>query len=296
VAKKDLMIKLCQNSSDLELTEHFEGALQPLALRNVFNPSFYLDGKLKIFGFRAIPKDNDWLMSYISVDDGAKREVRNISYDLFDVMKTRRLIDPKIFRLGEDIFATFNSGWIPGGNDLYVMKVHPHFETPKRLSFEGRCEQERNWAFFEEQGEIFALYSISPLRILRLVEEDATSWRMEEFFCGDGLSLDLSIGTPLSGGRGKYDFVAHKKLFWGRKKLYLGRYCHFDFLNKTIIVGKKWLFHSLGCLLGNATKHNTNLISCTYFSGIRSVGNWVSVAYGINDVDWGFSSFQKTEL
>jgi hypothetical protein len=290
------VIKFCRFHKDLALTDQFSNLLEPLSLRNVFNPSFLLEGEVKICGFRAIPNENDWIMSYLWVDDGERREVRNISHEFFDAFGGRRLIDPKIFRLGEDVYATFNSGWIPQGNDIFVMKIYPRFETPKRVVFAGCREQERNWAFFSEGGEIFALYQVSPLRILRLANERAHVWEMEQIYRAETLGQDLSIGTPLSGSDGKYSFVGHKKIFLGRKKIYLGRFCQFDFHGKKISLGKNWLVHSMRSLLGSTTKHNDNLISCTYFSGIQESESSVSLGYGINDVAWGFSVHQKDSL
>ena len=40
---------------------------------------------------------------------------------------------------------------------------------------------------------------------------------------------------------------------------------------------------------GSRIKHNTNLHSCTYFSGLQVQGDLVRIGYGVNDIDYGAS-------
>ena len=290
------MLGFCKSQPDRLLRESFRDVLQGLNLRNVFNPSFYLGEKVQVFGFRAIEEGNDQLVSFLSIDDGESRRITALTPELSPLFPGRSPIDPKIFPLGDEVFATFNNGWVPGGNELFVMKLYPEMAPPKRVIYSGRQSQERNWAFFAEQGSIYALYQVAPLRLLRLVEDGPESWKMEECFLGENSEPALSLGTPLSRWEGRYGFVGHRKILIRGKKLYLGKYCEFDFRTRSVSAGKKWLVHSLSSLHGNRTKHNTNLFSCTYFSGLQTNGSTVRVGYGINDVDWGFSIYKRGEL
>ncbi len=292
-------MRTCDAYRASRIAQQFKDVTRTLSISNVFNPSFYVDEQLKIFAFRAIPSGSNCLTSYVSIETPSERSIVNLSRDYCEELQVVRLIDPKVTKLGEDYYLTFNSGWIPGGNDLFVMKIHPRLERPKRVRYRHRKPQERNWAFFSEREDIYALYWINPLKILRLRAEDATSWEMEDFFQGrpeKGLSSQLTVGTPLTQIQGRYGFVAHKKHFFFQKKIYLGRFCLLDFHRKRIELGKDWLVHSYASLIGSRIKHNDNLLSCTYFSGIQALGDSLTLGYGINDVDYGFSKHRLGEL
>jgi hypothetical protein len=107
---------------------------------------------------------------------------------------------------------------------------------------------------------------------------------------------NLTIGTQLSKIGGKYCFVAHKKVYVRGKKMYLGKFCVLNFEDMTISPGKYWLVHSLKSLFGAKIKTNTNLFSCTYFSGIQTFNETIKLGYGVNDVDFGFSTKNFEDL
>ncbi|MBX9688090.1 MAG: hypothetical protein K2X27_15390 [Candidatus Obscuribacterales bacterium] len=290
-----LGLQLCESSPDLALSEYFQKLTGSLNVHNIFNPSFYCDDYLKIFAFRAIPDGNDFLASFVSIEDRHGQKTINLSIDYYKQLGGVRLIDPKICKIHDSIYITFNTGHINSGNDIYVMKLYPELEQPKKIIFKQRNLQERNWAFFSEGQEIFALYSINPLQILKLKNVDENSWEMEEYYEGKPsgkVPQELSIGTQLCKHQGKYYFLAHKKFLERfRKKIYLGKFCSLDFTNKTISCGPDWFMHSFKSFFGSRLKHNSKLLSCTYFSGLQLSDNKVRVGYGINDVAYGFSTF-----
>ena len=293
------MLKYCKLDKDKGLLNYFKKLISPLNIHNVFNPSFYCDENIKIFAFRAIPYGNDELISYVAIEDNNGLVVKNISIDLYKEVDGVRLIDPKVTKINREFYITFNSGYIPGGNDIFIMKIYPKIESPKRLVYKNRKKQERNWAFFSEQGKIYALYSINPLKILKLKNISDKEWEMEKFYCGkedNNLLNDLTIGTQLFNSDDKYYFIAHKKLHFLKKKIYLGKFCELDFSNKQIKTGKHWLVHSFKSLFGSRIKHNTNLLSCTYFSGIQVSDSSIKLGYGINDIEFGFSNHKLGEL
>ena len=90
--------------------------------------------------------------------------------------------------------------------------------------------------------------------------------------------------------------MAHRKLHLLRKKIYLGKCCAFNFENLEMEAGKFWWVHSLKSMFGSRIKHNTNLLSCTYFSGIQISGNMISLGYGVNDIGYGFSTHNFTDM
>ena len=297
--QKFLKIKYCKPNRDKELSGYFKKVTAPLDLRYVFNPSFYCDDNVKIFAFRAIPACNDYNVSFVSIEDKDGQSVKNISIDLFKELGGVRLIDPKVVKINEEFYVTFNSGWAREGNDIFIMKVYPQIESPKRLIYKNRQAQERNWAFFSEGSEIYALYWINPLKILKVKNISHASWEMEDHYCEKGdsnFSNDLTIGTQLFEHKDKYYFIAHKKFYFLRKKIYIGKFCTLNFNKKKIITGKYWLAHSLRSLFGSSIKYNTNLFSCTYFSGLQVSSDSIKIGYGVNDIAYGFSTHRLKEL
>ncbi len=293
-------IKVCKSCKDENLSRYFASVTNSLSVHNIFNPSFYCDDNVKLFAFRAIIDGEDCLTSFISIEDKIGRSVKKISAEFYQEFGAPRLIDPKVARLNDEYYVTFNSGWVPEGNDIFIMKIYPTMGHPKRLIYKGRQQQERNWAFFFEKNEIYALYWINPLKIVKLKYESGKNWEMEDYYCGKtpdpDFPTDLTIGTQLFYVNGQYRFVAHQKRYLHNKKIYLGRFCTFDFERKKVIPGKYWLSHSMQSILGSDIKHNSNLFSCTYFSGLQASNGSIKLGYGINDTGFGFSAHNLNEL
>ncbi len=282
-------IRFCESAETSLMDLNFEG------LRNVFNPSFHITENLKILTFRAIPMGDDRLTSYVAVQD----RLINIS-DFCLPLDCLQLIDPRVFQLKDEIWVSFNSGYVAGGNDIFVMKIYPQIEPPKKVIYRKRQDQERNWSFFSRNNELYALYWASPLKILKLKAVSDNAWEFEDFFSEDPNESsefsDLTLGTQLTEFDGRYYFMGHRKYIVNGKKLYLGRSACLDFDKKTVMFGKHWFAYSEQSLRGSSTRHNNNLFSCTYFSGIQINDGVVHIGYGINDVDYGFSTYSLADF
>jgi hypothetical protein len=301
VTMGDVMaLKFCASAQNESLASSLHDVTRAMNIHNVFNPSFYCDDDLRIFSFRAIPNGNDLLASFVSTEDGTgHRILTNLSIERYEELGGVRLIDPKVVNLNGDYYVTFNSGWNVEGNDIFIMKIFPSLGPPVKLIYGKRKKQERNWAFFSEGGEIYALYWINPLRILKLARSDERSWEMVDYFSGprrSGMPINLTLGTQVFKSGHRHYFVAHHKLAFLRKKVYVGKLCSLDFEHRRVELGSRWLAHSPKSLLGSRIKHNSNLLSCTYFSGLQVVASTVHLGYGINDVDCGFSTHDLSDL
>ena len=289
----------CKSTQDSELLVCLNQVTESMNVHNIFNPSFYITADVKIMAFRAIPIGSKILTSYVSIEQNGSRKIHDITSEYEEQFGEKRLIDPKVFKLHDGIYITFNTGLTPGGNNIYVMKIYPKLGLPKRIKYANRQDQERNWAFFSENDEVYALYTIEPLRILKLRKRDSNSWEFEDHYGTkptNGIQNTFTIGTQLFKAKGEYFFVAHRKLSIFKKKFYVGKLCMFDFHQREIRKGKCWLVHSLRSLLGCLPKHNTNLLSCTYFSGLQINKNRLLLGYGVNDVKACFSSHKLTEF
>ena len=290
----------CGLAHDFGLSDAFRGILTRVDAHNIFNPSFQITDTATIFAFRAIVTGETALSAFISIEDENGFSVTRLASASYPGLSAPRFIDPKVFLLDKDAYVTFNSGWVPGGNDIFVMQIHPLFGKPAVLRYKSRRSQERNWCIFSWNGETYVLYWINPLKILRVVRKSPSVWELEDHYESENpnpdLPLDLTLGTQGVVAGNKLIFISHQKRRLEGKKIYLGRLCTLDLENFLVRPGKYWLCHTFDSILGSHIKHNTNLYSCTYFSGIQVSGNRTQLAYGINDVHYGFSTHDLDDL
>jgi len=168
----------------------------------------------------------------------------------------------------------------------------------KLNQYNGRQKIEKNWVFYQANNTLYALYSLSPLKILKCTKVG------ENLSCAEVLGLSqknnferLSLGTPLLHWEGdRYICLAHKKYYFKGKRLYTGIPIIFDAKNQSITTQKNEFIHSFKSLLGAKKKFNKNLFSCTYFSGIMKKGMDVILTYGINDVSWNLTRIKTRKL
>jgi len=280
--------------------DHLENIFYGIAPDNylTFNPSFYVNDIMRVFSYRSISLDTHIPHHKLSEPESfinVNGVVTNIS-DIAKKMNLKRLIDPKIFKLGSDLYITMNTGWCMGGNDIYVMKIFPTIGTPKKVVFKNRKEQERNWAFFNTWDcaeNVYCMYSIDPLILLKRTEETENEWIFDLEYTRTVKRLrdDLTIGTQLHKHDGKLHFIAHQKETYKDKKIYFGRHMTLDPYGKCVEhVSGDSLVDSLEGLIDSEPKYNNKLYSCTYFSGISTIDDNLVVGYGINDLYYGFAN------
>ncbi len=291
------------NNYQNSYTDRLKGALTGTGLSNIFNPSpLYLGDKLFI-AFRAIDESlHAGIQSYLIIlTEGLERlSLTNLSIhgQRHGISSTA---DPKLF-LGYDqtVWVTFNTGYSKTQNEIYVMQVFPELGSPRKCIYPARQKVEKNWAFFFEGSQLFALYALNPTVILKADEVGENEIIFSSHY-QNSASADpaLSIGTQLIVLRdGRFGLIAHRKISMFGKRLYYGvpvtlskeAQCY------RIDMSNLKMAHSFISLFGARTKHNRNLISCTYFSGIYMRGDELLLGYGINDVDFSFSTLKTTDL
>ncbi len=266
-----------------------------------FNPSLV---KLNEISFLAIRSYNPHLKkieAIIYIYNG-QEELKKISLtDFFlGISNIPYVADPKLFILDNEVWGTFNTGFIANGNNTIVLfkladlKIEEYYFC----FLNDRIRIEKNWAFYKENGALKVLYSVNPL--ITLVESsrsDNTIYFEKECVFSHKKYKAYSIGTPLCYDGKNYLFMAHKKIVFRGKRLYLGRSFIFSPNTAPRIKGeKKFLFHSLKSLWGDKHKFNRNLISCTYFSAIYIEKNKVILGYGINDTSWNLVKIDRNKI
>lgn len=260
--------------------------------RNCFNPShLYCNGMLFItFRSYGEKQKKPFCATLLII----KKEVSTI--DLSDYCMRfgiSNVADPKLLKLKNEVWITFNTGFNQSGNEIYLLKVWPQLGVPQKCIFKDRSLVEKNWCFFIEDEKIHALYSLNPIVILK-----AEGFTFKEVFRKKVVSRKLSLGSQICHFDGKGYFVAHEKKTIFNKRLYLGV---IGSLSKKdgeydISFSQKRFVHSLISLFGSMKKHNKNLISCTYFSGLSFDQNMITLSYGINDLASNFVTLEKEKL
>ncbi|KZL15863.1 hypothetical protein PsAD2_03508 [Pseudovibrio axinellae] len=272
-------------------------------LSNIFNPSVLLQGGCIYIAFRAMSAQTSTIDAFYTVlcSKTLKPLVsRNLSRYFLEAGLSK-VADPKLFLFNQRVFVTFNSGYSKENNSLYLADLDSKDLVAKEIIYDARNRVEKNWAFFASHGELFALYSINPLTVLRNVGPvDKKQLVFEKVFEKQhGDIPDFSIGTQLVELRnGRHLFVAHQKTQIGKKRLYWGVPCLFERSGSDFSLQRSpvKLFHSVKSLMGEKTKHNKNLLSCTYFSGASVQGDELILSYGINDLDYGLAKIRMSGL
>ena len=251
-----------------------------------FNPSFVIHNKKNYLAIRLYEEElNSFLFSWY--DDG-NIEIINLTEYFNKTEKISKVSDPKLFVMNDTLCGTFNTGYTQDyNNDIVLFEVRD-FKIDKYYfcDYNKRSFVEKNWAFYRVNNELFSLYSISPLIVLKENKFNKNRIEFKEYYFDKNIEIgDYSIGTPMVKIDNKFLFIAHKKISWLGKRLYLGRPFTFMHIGKPKVQARKiFLIHSIISLFGSTKKFNSNLISCSYFSGINYYKNKIQLSYGINDV------------
>lgn len=164
----------------------------------------HLNGELvNFFNMALIETDDGYLVAYrfVSAVDSKRRiGIARLSKD-FEVKKGSALpisdqiefftevpqqsaewfADPRLFRLNGKIYMVWNNGHTDDEtNHQYMVEIDSATGMPTSKAREiilrsGRRKTEKNWAFFEAEGSIWAVYSVSPHKILRVDLESSES-------------------------------------------------------------------------------------------------------------------------
>lgn len=257
----------------------------------VFNPSYIVNNQNHYLAIRLFDETSNSILAMLYIWTN-EYEFSRINLSEYFKTKTnlKKVADPKLFVMGNSIWGTFNNGFIEKENNIIgLFKIKE--STIKQhyfCEYKNRSRIEKNWSFYSENNQIFALYGLNPLTILKLSHFENEKAIFKDYFIDRNQNFyGYTIGTPLAKIDSNHLFIAHKKIVKSGKRLYLGK----AFLLNTEDEAKlkssgKYLIHSLKSLLGVKKKFNKNLISCTYFSGIFAVDNNICLSYGINDVNW----------
>lgn len=267
-----------------------------------FNPSLVIHDEVNYLAIRVYDNVSKSILALLLIWQDDKEEI--VTINLTDYFKEKlnfsKVADPKLFLMEGQVYGSFNTSHATDKpNELALFQLNgSKIENYYLCNYNERMRTEKNWAFFYKNQTLFALYSLEPLTVLKAETIDKDQIVFKKYFEDKTQNYkDHSIGTPLIELENGYGFMAHKKYYRKRKRLYLGKPCLFNFENGfKLKVKRQFYFHSYKSLLGEKFKFNKNLISCTYFSGICRKKDKLILGYGINDIDWNIVVLNKNKL
>ena len=147
-----------------------------------FNPGLQRDGDGWLFAYRMVGPDGRRRIGLCRLDRrfevvagspvAMSDHVRFRSGTTLPATATQWFADPRLYRWGERLFVYWNSGWHEPHNCQFLQELDPATLLPRghprELLLAGRQKLEKNWTFFlAPAGELRAVYSVAPHRILR---------------------------------------------------------------------------------------------------------------------------------
>ncbi len=96
--------------------------------------------------------------------------------------------DPRLVRWGDQLLLHWNSGCHAPRNHQFVQALDPVSLMPtgrprELLRIGGQFRIEKNWGLLASGGELWAVYSLCPLRLLRLRNDTGAAWEFAETDC-----------------------------------------------------------------------------------------------------------------
>jgi hypothetical protein len=149
---------------------------------HVFNPSILRLGRGLTMAYRVVLPDGSRHIAMCRLNDD--RSVQDGSVSAFSDMLNyadsgevdadyhARPTDPRLFDAGGRLYMHFNSGSRPTPNRIYLVAIEPNSLQPLGHAREvvrlGRRQTvEKNWLFFAHGGDVYVIYRLAPLTILR---------------------------------------------------------------------------------------------------------------------------------
>ncbi len=268
----------------------------------VFNPSFVEYEGICYLAIRVYDESSNSIWSKLYMWSNTLEVIElNLSEKFKDKLQLDKVADPKLFVMNNAVWGTFNSGYeADKDNALVLFKIENLKITDYyNCSYKGRQSVEKNWAFYFYNNEIYALYSLNGLSVLKGQNTQANVMEFFEESREDAMCFGAyTIGTPMVLYKNEYLFFAHRKVTRRGKRLYLGKPFWYQPGEKPKLraASRNYYVHSYRSLLGVTHKFNPSLISCTYFSGLFLSGKKVILGYGINDVSWRIVKINISKL
>ncbi|GAL74971.1 hypothetical protein JCM19275_1010 [Nonlabens ulvanivorans] len=267
-----------------------------------FNPSFINCDKFNYLAIRVCRSKGDEVNALLYKWSSEENlEILDLSNYGESNLEVQKVADPKLFKIDKSVYCTFNTGFVSRSSNRLFLALISDFNNIKikECFFNDRQRIEKNWSFFKKNNELYAIYSINPLIILKAInKKENNDLIFEKSSQKDTTLPKLSLGTQLAKvGEDEYLMIAHKKMYLKNKRLYYGVPLIFNTKDLKVTTScSSYLIDSYKSLFGNRFKFNKNLISCTYFSGICVLNDYFIISYGVNDIEMRIVKVKKEKL
>lgn len=220
--------------------------------------------------------------------------------------------DPRMFRVGSRYFVSFNTGHSETPNNIYLVEIDA-FGAPISQAFrlakpDGRRDIEKNWGFFSHEGEIYAIYSIAPFRVLKVAFENGEAvarpfaehaWDASAY---EGRFGELHGGASpiLLGDRGV--LVAQSNFLRPGEHVYRGTMLTFEPVPpfRPLRYAEAPLFQLSISECGQTPERrlHASVTECLYPCGaiVDGQGETLTISYGINDFRSGIRTYALSDL
>ena len=211
--------------------------------------------------------------------------------------ETNGIEDPKLFIYKKEQWVVAN---IIGSNDqpnvcknaICIFKVKYPRETFKILNVPINVnpdQTQKNWSFFEHEGDLFSEYSILPHIILRI---DTNLGTTTEIYRSGKNGLDVTSYKSLRGGANSIRTNLNGKEYYLNVGHITTGYPH-DYKQFFYIFGCNPPFEILG--ISEPSKLDSKA-RIQFAAGISEFENNIYVSYGISDCNNRISIFSKTKI
>jgi len=190
---------------------------------------------------------------------------------------------PKLIAIDGGVYITFNANdKVNKSITPHVMKLYPEIEPPTAIVYDKSAPLEKNWILFEHENEVYCLYSLSPLKILKRV--DSSSWRFEDHYVeATGFNNKFHNGSTMFAKDGYLYGFGHM-IVNGRagRRSYFANIYRLDMKTNTVEISQDqcWAYN-MNALSGGY--HVSHVISNLFFGSAELNDNQVRVAVGVND-------------
>lgn len=195
-----------------------------------------------------------------------------------------RVRDMKLFEGNSRVYATFNTGHpdsISGSNRIYVSQIES-LDSPMEVVLPKRRRVEKNWGFFFSGPELWAIYSVNPLVLLRQVKVKNNVIHMREAYRGKRiLSLPTSIGSQPIAEDQILRFTVHLKPSISKLRFYLPKIAELHLESREISYSRAIL--PLRHTSFAPSKWNPLAMGVNYASGFAKSGNDYLIGFGQAD-------------
>ena len=236
---------------------------------SVFNPSFNTEHNA--FSFSA------W--------DRGGPVISKIVYD-GQMIDTGKYNTAKLFSLRGKLYAQVNDN--KQSKDIAVIDV----EEGKiiQLYYKHKNEVEKNWIIYEHGGEVYCIYQIAPLIILKRTKISSNQWVFEDHYKSPNTESKINIrgGSPATVMGDSVFFMGNQVVPAKYLKVYFGNFLRLN-LKDMVVSGTDGWAHNFNAMCGLGRIGTSQMFSCTYFSGMEMDQENILLSYGVNDVRANFA-------